>query len=346
MKTEYGLKEHLPYDELVSRDKEYVERICNDEQFAYTFLHDKCRPLISKILWTMFGNDADYDDLVNDLYIHLKKPGADGKYWHNLRTFDYKTSLFDWIKTVAVRLFYTPNSKAFEIPQDIIESGLAEQIILEISIAKYRKFMWLYYIEQDSRENIISKIGIEESEYSKLSRLAVKSFKSCVKGSFPDYYDLIFTPKSDGDTIPIDELNTSKISQKSTNIMAKIDVEHYLASMPNDRYRQVLKSYFLEGLTPDEIAKELDVNVDNVYNLKLRGLDQIRDIIIFSGEIENIGRYISKVSNDRNHEILNSIFLKKMNYESIASNMGLSDSAFKKAKKNAIDDLKRIIFKS
>jgi len=30
MKTEYGLKEHLPYDELVSRDKEYVERICND----------------------------------------------------------------------------------------------------------------------------------------------------------------------------------------------------------------------------------------------------------------------------------------------------------------------------
>ena len=73
MKTEYGLKEHLPYDELVSRDKEYVDRICNDEQFAYTFLHDKCRPLISKILWTMFGNDADYDDLVNDLYIHLKK---------------------------------------------------------------------------------------------------------------------------------------------------------------------------------------------------------------------------------------------------------------------------------
>ena len=49
MKTEYGLKEHLPYDELVSRDKEYVDRICNDEQFAYTFLHDKCRPLISKI---------------------------------------------------------------------------------------------------------------------------------------------------------------------------------------------------------------------------------------------------------------------------------------------------------
>lgn len=346
MKTEYGLKEHLPYDDLVSRDKEYVDRICNDEQFAYTFLHDKCRPLISKILWTMFGNDADYDDLVNDLYIHLKKPGADGEYWHNLRTFDYKTSLFDWIKTVAVRLFYTPNSEVFEIPQDIIESGLAEQIILEISIAKYRKFMWLYYIEQASKEDIISKIGIEEGEYSKLSRQAVKSFKSCVKGRFPDYYDLIFTKKSDGDTIPIDEVNTSKISQKPTNIMAKLDVERYLASMPNDRYRQVLKSYFLEGLTPDEIAKELDVNVDNVYNLKLRGLDQIRDIIIFSGEIENIGRYISKVSNDRNHEILHSIFLKKMSYESIASDMGLSESAFKKAKKKAIEDLRRIIFKS
>ncbi len=346
MKTEYGLKEHLPYDELVSRDKEYVERICNDEQFAYTFLHDKCRPLISKILWTMFGNDADYDDLVNDLYIHLKKPGADGEYWHNLRTFDYKTSLFDWIKTVAVRLFYTPNSEVFEIPLDIIESGLAEQIILEMSIAKYRKFMWLYYIEQDSKENIISQIGIDEGEYSKLSRQAIKSFKSCIKGRFPDYYDLIFTKSSDRDTISIDDVNTSKMSQKPANVMAKIDVERYLTSMPNDRYRQVLKSYFLEGLTPDEIAKELDVNVDNVYNLKLRGLDQIRDIIIFSGEIENIDIYISKVSNDRNYEILHSIFLKKMSYELIASNMGLSESAFKKAKKRAIEDLRRIIFKS
>ena len=35
-----------------------------------------------------------------------------------------------------------------------------------------------------------------------------------------------------------------------------------------------------------------------------------------------------------------------MSYESIASDMGLSESAFKKAKKKAIEDLRRIIFKS
>lgn len=346
MKKEQGLKEQLPFDKLVARDQEYVERICSDEQFAYTFLHDKCRPLISKILWTMFGNDADYDDLVNDLYLHLKKPGPDGLYWHNLRTFDYKTSLFHWIKTVAVRLFYTPNSEIFEIPQNIIESGLAEQIILEMSIAQYRKLMWLNYIEKKTKEEIISLIGIHENEYSKVSRQAIKSFKSCVKSHFPDYYDAIFTKKTDGDTIPIDKVNTARITQKPSNVMAKIDVERYLSLMPNDRYRKVLKSYFLDGLKPEEIAKDLDIKVDNVYNLKLRGLDQIRDIIIFSGEIENIERYIKEVSNDRNYEILYSLFVRKMSYESISTSLGLSENAFKKAKRCAINDLRRIIFKS
>jgi DNA-directed RNA polymerase specialized sigma24 family protein len=206
--------------------------------------------------------------------------------------------------------------------------------------------MWLNYIEKKTKEEIISLIGIHENEYSKVSRQAIKSFKSCVKSHFPDYYDAIFTKKTDGDTIPIDKVNTARITQKPSNVMAKIDVERYLSLMPNDRYRKVLKSYFLDGLKPEEIAKDLDIKVDNVYNLKLRGLDQIRDIIIFSGEIENIERYIKEVSNDRNYEILYSLFVRKMSYESISTSLGLSENAFKKAKRCAINDLRRIIFKS
>lgn len=333
--------QRLSINELIERDKKIVERICNDDDFAYYFFHEKCRPLISKILWTMFGNDLDYDELVNELYIHLKKPGTDGLYWHNLRTFDYRTSIFDWIRTVAVRLFYTPSSEVFEIPQEIIDSGLAEKIILDISISQYRKYLWLFYIENMSKEDIISKLNIQSDEYVKLARRSIKSFKSCVKSRYPDYYDLLFSRSEHRET----EVNERCLGESSSSIEAEIDIKHYLASMPNQTYKEVLTLYFLEGLSPEEIAQRIGTRVENVYNLKLRGLDQIRDIIILSGEIENIESYIAKVTDDRNSMLLNSIFVKKMSYEDILLKMGLSEQAYKKAKRLAINNLRTIIFK-
>ena len=100
----------LSREELIEKEKAVVARICSDDDFAYYFFHEKCRPLFSKILWTIFGNKSDYDELVNELYLLLKKPNAEGETWHALKTYDYRTTLFDWIKTVAVRHFYNLNS--------------------------------------------------------------------------------------------------------------------------------------------------------------------------------------------------------------------------------------------
>lgn len=338
-------EQRLSLEDRICRDKNIVENICCDEDYAYEFLHDKCRPLISKILWTMYGNDADYDELVNELYVHLKKPGPDGDLWHNLKTFDYRTSIFDWVKTVAVRLFYTPSSDVFEIPQELIESGIVERIILDMSISEYRTFMWLVYVDNESKESIMSKLGLQKQDYIKLARQSIKSFKSCIRSRYPDYYNEFFHDKS-ACVIDVSNVQCSNKSSSELDIETNIDIKYYLKSMPNQTYKKVLTLFFLEGLSPDEIAAKLKVNVDNVYNLKLRALDQIRDIIILSGEIENIEKYISRVSDDRNFEILSSIFIKKMKYEDILLNMGLSERAYKKAKKLAINNLKTIIFKS
>ena len=53
--------------EIIEQEKVVVDRICNDDEYAYYFFHEKCRPLLSKILWTIFGNNSDYDELVNEL---------------------------------------------------------------------------------------------------------------------------------------------------------------------------------------------------------------------------------------------------------------------------------------
>jgi hypothetical protein len=97
------------------------------------FFHGECRPLFSNILWQLYGNNADYDELVNDLYLYLKEPaGEDELFWRCLRTFDYRTSLlFNWIRTVAVRRFYTSGSEVFKVPEHLIELGVAEELFPE-----------------------------------------------------------------------------------------------------------------------------------------------------------------------------------------------------------------------
>ena len=62
----------ISQNELMAKERVVVERICNDDKFAYYFFHDKCRPLLGKILWTIFGNNSDYDELVNELYLLLR----------------------------------------------------------------------------------------------------------------------------------------------------------------------------------------------------------------------------------------------------------------------------------
>ena len=84
-------------NKLILREKSVIERICRDDNYAYYFFHEKCRPLLSKIMWTMFGNNADFDELVNELFLKLKSPNSNGEMWYSLKIFDHRTSLFDFL---------------------------------------------------------------------------------------------------------------------------------------------------------------------------------------------------------------------------------------------------------
>lgn len=41
-------KQRLTREELIKRDKITVEQICSDDNFAYYFFHEKCRPLFKR----------------------------------------------------------------------------------------------------------------------------------------------------------------------------------------------------------------------------------------------------------------------------------------------------------
>ena len=336
----------MPFDESKKQWKALIDRICSDDDFAYYFFHEKCRPLFSKILFKLYDNNADYDELVNELYLMLKKPNNKGEMWHNLRTFDYRTSLFDWIKVVAVRHFYTPSSEVFKIPKAVIETGLAEKMFSELGKALFRKYMYLKYIDSLDDDAIVAKLNLEHNQLTPLSRNAIKQFKSIVASKFPEYYTVIFS-KSEVLEVDLDDHQDYTFScDMESQQEAQIDVYQYLDAMPNKYYCRVIKALFIEDKAPEVLALEMNTPVSNIYNIKSRGLDQLRDVALFSNEICNLQKYINLVSDERSRAILSSIFIEKKNYDAVCSEMEITEVQLKKYKKDAIKEIKRIIFKA
>lgn len=335
--------DRLTREELIEREKAVIDKICSNDDYAYNFFHEQCRPLISKILWTIYGNNGDYDELVNELYLYLKKPNKEGEYWHNLKTFDYRTSLFDWIKTVAVRHFYTPVEETFLLPESFLDSGLAEKIFAELDRSESRKYMYFKYITKLNDNELADKLHIEVSQLSALHRRSVRLLKKTVRQKYPEHLDYMFV-KEDVVELNIEEAGSAIKGEEMSS--AGIDALNYLAAMPDNLYRYVLYALFIENTEPEELAVEMNRKVSNIYNLKSRGLDQLRDVVLFSNEIQNLESFINLIDDDRKKLLLHSIFIDKRGYEEVCSMLNINESKFKKLKKDALKELKNKIFKA
>lgn len=91
-------------------DKEIVQCLINrDERVTRWFFQVKCRPLLLSIMRYVFDYSVDYDEVVNEIYFLLMENDA-----RRLRQFDFKSTICQWIKTVALRHFINKHSLMIE----------------------------------------------------------------------------------------------------------------------------------------------------------------------------------------------------------------------------------------
>lgn len=82
-------------------DQQIIEAlIARSEIVTRQFFFESCRPLFQSIIRNVFSYEVDYDELVNELYIHLMENDA-----YRLRQFEGRSSLFQWLKVTAIRYF-------------------------------------------------------------------------------------------------------------------------------------------------------------------------------------------------------------------------------------------------
>ena len=74
------------------------------------------------------------------------------------------------------------------------------------------------------------------------------------------------------DSVVIDSVSKEPLYER--------DVERLLSQMPNQRYATVLRRLTLEGYSNEELAREMDVNIANLYNIKRRAMAQLSEVAL------------------------------------------------------------------
>ena len=174
-------------------DREIIQGLIErDNRVTEEFFFVRCRPLFLSIIQKVFNNEAEYDEFVNELYIYLMEDNA-----VKLRNFEYRSSVYQWLKVLAIR----------------------------------------YFIKK--RNKMIEK-GDNETPY-------------------------------DGKTFQLAE-------EKDTS--SKGDLQRLFLRMPNQRYAFVIKCLVLDEQLPELLAKEMEISVDNLYNIKRRAMAQLTKVAL------------------------------------------------------------------
>lgn len=61
---------------------------------------------------------------------------------------------------------------------------------------------------------------------------------------------------------------------------ASLDVQRMLMAMPNRRYAHAIQRLFIDELSSEELANEMHITTDNLYNLKRRAMMQLMQVAL------------------------------------------------------------------
>ena len=168
-------------------DKEIIDGlIARDEKITRLFFFVKCRPLMYSIIGRVFAFNVDYDERINELYLHIMENDA-----ARLRTFSYNSSIFQWIKTVAIRFFQQKRDRIIEDQSKeppYIEGGSTEphvglaismdmkDMISRIENPRYRLVLHKLLLEDMAPEVLAKQIGVTVANLYNIKKRAMSVF--------------------------------------------------------------------------------------------------------------------------------------------------------------------------
>lgn len=186
-----SIKTHSPEHHLNTpmTDQEIISSlIAHDPKVTAQFFFKDCRPLFISIIRRVFGNQiVDYDEIISELYVLLMENDA-----RKLRTFKYESTLFQWLKTIAVRhcLELKRRGKVIdnESQEPLVNSGKnlsyvessqakmdVESLLRQMNNQRYALVIHLLMIEEKSPEEVAKQLSITVANLYNIKRRAMKA---------------------------------------------------------------------------------------------------------------------------------------------------------------------------
>ena len=156
-------------------DKEIINGlIAHDNKITETFFFRKCRPLFISIINHVFSYEVDYDEFVNELYVYLMGDDAS-----KLKSFQYRSSLYQWLKILAIRYFVKKRNRMIDVKRS--ETPCNEHVKSEgrmdfskIDTESMNNVFWSSWLESNCFVSIYTKSdACSEMVVQKISDLTI-----------------------------------------------------------------------------------------------------------------------------------------------------------------------------
>ena len=144
-------------------EKEIIDSlISRDETVTRQFFFLRCRSLFCSIINHVFSYDVDYDEFVNEFYLYLMENDA-----YRLRQFQGRSSIYQWMKVIAIRYFIAKRDKMIEddSKENLLEHVEEDRIHDESdAIAKMDVQRLLSFIPNKRYVYVIRRLVLQDAE--------------------------------------------------------------------------------------------------------------------------------------------------------------------------------------
>lgn len=139
-----------------------------DERVTRPFFFKSCRPLFVSIIRKVFSYEVDYDEFVNEFYLYLMENDA-----YRLRQFEGRSSIYQWLKTVAIRYFIAKRDKMIDMQskEPLLKKSDSDQASCDArsTVAKIDVKQLLSLMTNRRQVYVIRKLILEDIEPQKLA---------------------------------------------------------------------------------------------------------------------------------------------------------------------------------
>ncbi len=179
-------------------DREIIQGLIDrDHRITEHFIYNKCRPLLTAIMRLVFNHPVEYNEMVSELYDYLMEDDC-----IKLRQFQYRSTIYQWMKVVATRFFIhkrdllienVPEETLYEKHNDDEMVDTAQMVAQEIDVdrllslmenQRYADVVRHLILRDEEPEKYAESIGvtvdnlynIKKRAIAALSRIAIKYY--------------------------------------------------------------------------------------------------------------------------------------------------------------------------